>query len=234
MLKKEITYENFDGDEVTETFYFALNRAEMAELEVTFGDEGLEAHFKKAVASGDRGKIFSLYKHLLSRMVGRREGSLFIKDESIQKAFLYSGAYDAMFVELFQHPEQILVLFREALPKKSQAAFDQHVAQSEMAGQGVLPLTGSAPPMPAEPPQAEPLPTSTAPKFDLTDTGVEPMVEKAQDEIKPPADNNVYTVSELIAMPEDHIFTLFGRDHKKWPRPVMNAMFQKRMSTGTN
>ena len=35
MLKRNITYEDFDGNTVTEAFYFNLSKAELMEMEFT-------------------------------------------------------------------------------------------------------------------------------------------------------------------------------------------------------
>ena len=125
MLKKTITFENVDGEEVTEDFYFNMNKAEMLEMELTVGgDDGLEEHFKKVVASGNRQAILDIYKEILSRTVGRREGKLFIKNDQITNEFMHGGAYSQMFMDLFNNPNAILEFFRGVLPNNMKAGYD--------------------------------------------------------------------------------------------------------------
>lgn len=218
MLKKEIEYEDFDGNTVKRTFYFNLNKAEMAEMELRFGDAGLENHFRKVAESGDRAAILDIFKYILSSTVGQRVGNLFVKNDEIKNDFLFSGAYDVMFIDLFTNPQLIVEFFREVIPKKNQAQFDEHVARSGTMS-GLVNQSG------VQMAQVE-LPVSNAPPFDLAPT----VEENTADSIKPPADGDTYSHSELVAMPQEHFDTLFGTDHRKWPRIVMNAAFQRKLS----
>lgn len=101
MLKKTITFKDLDGEELTEDFYFALNKAELAEL--ALGPKGgLEAYMREIVEATDGERIINLLKKIIRMSVGRRsaDGRLFIKDEETINNFMYSDAYSQLFMEL--------------------------------------------------------------------------------------------------------------------------------------
>ena len=52
MIKKTITYKDFNGNENTDTFYFNLSEAELSMMEVKFKG-GLSNYIKEAVDAGD-------------------------------------------------------------------------------------------------------------------------------------------------------------------------------------
>lgn len=99
MLKKPITYTNWDDVEVTEMFHFNLSTAELAELELSF-DGGMSAMLEKSLESGDKQVILKVFKDIISNSYGIREGERFIKSPELSKEFMESPAFDALFFEL--------------------------------------------------------------------------------------------------------------------------------------
>lgn len=101
MLKKTITYTDFDGEERTETFLFNLTKAEVAELEL--GTEGgLASKLQRIVAAKDRHEIIRYFKEILLMAYGEKsdDGRRFIKSPEIRKAFSETMAYSELFTEL--------------------------------------------------------------------------------------------------------------------------------------
>lgn len=97
MLKREITYTNFDNVEVTETFCFHLSKAELIELEVETPD-GLEAHLTKVSQSQDGKLIIQTMKDLILKSYGIRDGNRFRKSAQIREDFECSEAYSELFM----------------------------------------------------------------------------------------------------------------------------------------
>jgi hypothetical protein len=101
VLKKTITFNDLDGNPVTEDFYFHLNKAEIAELQ--YGMEGgLSAHLREIANSGNPGLLLSTFKGLILKTVGRRseDGRRFVKNQEITDDFAQTDAYASMFMEL--------------------------------------------------------------------------------------------------------------------------------------
>jgi hypothetical protein len=101
MLKKTITYEDLDGNPITEDFYFNLSKAELAEMELAV-EGGLSDHLQKLVKSTDGAEIIATFKKIIGDSIGRRseDGKRFIKSEEIKQEFFQSDAYSTLFMEL--------------------------------------------------------------------------------------------------------------------------------------
>ena len=61
MIKKTITYTDYDGNERTEDFYFNLTKAEVMEMEM-MTDGGLEKTINKIIQTTDTKRIIELFK----------------------------------------------------------------------------------------------------------------------------------------------------------------------------
>lgn len=100
MLKRDITYINFDGETETETFYFNLSRTELIELELS-NKGGMQAYLENIVKSNDNQKIWEEFKKivLLSYGVRSEDGKRFVKNEQVREEFLQTPAFDALIME---------------------------------------------------------------------------------------------------------------------------------------
>ena len=117
MLKKTITYETYDGQSVTEDFYFNLNKAELVELEVSESD-GFGETLKKLVTEEDSRKILEMFKQIILLSIGRRseDGKRFIKSDEIREEFTQTEAYSELFMELAGDAEAASAFVRGILP----------------------------------------------------------------------------------------------------------------------
>ncbi len=101
MLKKTITYTDYNGTERTEDFYFNLSKAEAMEMEMgTSG--GLTETIKKIVAAQDSPSIIKIFKDFILKAYGEKslDGKRFIKSKEISEAFSQTEAYSQLFMEL--------------------------------------------------------------------------------------------------------------------------------------
>ena len=101
MLKKTITYTDYNGNERTEDFYFNLTKAEVMEMEMgTTG--GLSEMLRKIIAAQDGPAIMSTFKNFIFKAYGEKsaDGKRFIKSKEISEAFAQTEAYSQLFMEL--------------------------------------------------------------------------------------------------------------------------------------
>ena len=101
MLKKSITYMDYNGNELTEDFYFNLSKAEITEMELgTSG--GLVEMINKIVAAQDAPSIIKVFKDLILKAYGEKssDGKRFIKSNELSTAFSQTEAYSNLFMEL--------------------------------------------------------------------------------------------------------------------------------------
>lgn len=126
MLKREIKYEDFDGNEVTDTYYFNLTRSEMIELEVGYKD-GLEAALRRIIETNDRQKLIAEFKNLvlLSYGVKSDDGKRFIKSDQLREEFTQTPAYDALFMELATNDDAAATFIKGIVPKDFSKEMDK-------------------------------------------------------------------------------------------------------------
>lgn len=101
MLKKTITYTDYNGVERTEDFYFNLTKAEIMEMELSTTG-GLAEMIKKIVAAQDTPTIIKIFKSLILKAYGEKsaDGKRFIKSDELSEAFAQTEAYSILFMEL--------------------------------------------------------------------------------------------------------------------------------------
>ena len=101
MLKKTITYTDYNGNERTEDFYFNLSRAEITKMELgTTG--GLSEMIQNVVKSKDVPSIIKIFEDLVLRSYGQKsaDGRKFMKSKEITDDFAQTEAYSMIFMEL--------------------------------------------------------------------------------------------------------------------------------------
>ncbi len=101
MLKKTITYVDYNGTERKEDFYFNLSKAEIMEMEMgTTG--GMVEMINRIVAAQDAPAIIDVFKKMILRAYGEKsaDGKRFIKSKEISEAFSQTEAYSQLFMEL--------------------------------------------------------------------------------------------------------------------------------------
>ena len=101
MLKKTITYVDYNGNERTEDFYFNLTKAEIMEMEMTTSG-GFAEMLQRIVAAQDAPTIVKVFKDLVLKAYGQKspDGKRFIKNEELREEFSQTEAYSQLFMEL--------------------------------------------------------------------------------------------------------------------------------------
>ncbi len=101
MLKKRIKYTDYNGVEREEDFYFNLNKAEVAEMELSIKG-GLAALIQQIVDTDNRPELIRIFKELILKAYGVKslDGKRFIKNDEVRDEFVQSEAYSEMFMEL--------------------------------------------------------------------------------------------------------------------------------------
>ena len=117
MLKLTRTYEDFDGNQRTEDFYFNLTKAEIMELEMgTTG--GLTQMINKISAEQDSVRLIELFKKIILMAYGEKspDGRRFIKSKEISEAFSQTPAYSDLFMELATVEGKAAEFFNAIIP----------------------------------------------------------------------------------------------------------------------
>ena len=106
MFKKTITYTDFNDIEHTEDFYFNLNKAEIALLEVSTPG-GLKAYAENLIATRDVKRIAELFQELVTMSYGVKspDGLRFIKSKEMAEEFTQTNAYAELIAEIISDAE---------------------------------------------------------------------------------------------------------------------------------
>jgi hypothetical protein len=117
MLKKRIKYEDFNGDEREEDFYFNLNKSELLKWDLSTAG-GLETLIKKIIDTKDIAKLLEIFEEIIDKAYGERsaDGKQFIKSKELVEAFKQTNAYDNMFMEFMQNPDEYAKFIKAIIP----------------------------------------------------------------------------------------------------------------------
>lgn len=119
MLKKTITYNDYNGTERTEDFYFNLSQAEVMEMEMSTTG-GLAEMIKNVVAKQDAPSIIKIFKDLILKAYGEKsaDGKRFVKSEELATAFSQTEAYSILFTELATDDKAAAAFVNGIVPKE--------------------------------------------------------------------------------------------------------------------
>lgn len=101
MLKKTITYDDYNGNPRKEDFYFNLSKAELMELELgTVG--GFSEMMQRLIDAQDAPSIMREIKNIILSSYGEKsaDGKRFIKSKELSDAFSQTEAYSQLFMDL--------------------------------------------------------------------------------------------------------------------------------------
>lgn len=126
MLKKTITYTDFNDVKRTEDFYFNLTRAELTEMQLS-KDGGLQAWLEKIIKTDNRPELIKAFKSIILKAYGEKsdDGKRFIKSEALSEAFEQSAAYDELFVELLGNEAEAGRFINGLIPKSLAESVDK-------------------------------------------------------------------------------------------------------------
>lgn len=122
MLKKTITYTDFNGNERTEDFYFNLTERELTKLELTTPG-GFEGMVKRIVNAKSQIQLIELFEQLIKMSYGVKDadGIHFVKNEKVLEEFMSTQAYSDLYMELVTDADKAAAFFNGIVPAKKAA-----------------------------------------------------------------------------------------------------------------
>lgn len=133
MLKKTITYTDYNGNSRTEDFYFNLSKAEIAGMELS-ATGGLEKTLTNMVENQDGKQIMETIRDLILNSYGEKsvDGRRFVKSKEMSEAFAQTEAYSELFMELVLDADKSAAFVKGIIPS---------VTVSEMKTADVIPIS---------------------------------------------------------------------------------------------
>lgn len=119
MIKKQITYTDYDGNERTESFWFALNQAELLEMNLE-KNGGLSNMITRITETNDYAELSRIIKDLIRRSYGVKsdDGKRFVKSPAMTEEFIQTEAYSEMFTELVTDAGATSEFIQGIIPQK--------------------------------------------------------------------------------------------------------------------
>lgn len=126
MIKKTITYTDYNGNERTENFYFGLNKAEIMDMELSTAG-GMRNVLQLIIDKQDIPKIIDTFKRLIRMSYGEKsaDGRRFIKSPELTEAFVQTEAYSELYMELLSDAEKAAAFINGIMPADVMAAMQE-------------------------------------------------------------------------------------------------------------
>ncbi len=117
MLKKTVTYTDFNGVEHTEDFYFNLGKAKVIELESEV-EGGLHKKLESIVKSKSPKDLIAVYKKLILLSYGQKsdDGKRFIQSKELSNEFSQTPAFDEIFVTIMNNENEAIDFVAGIMP----------------------------------------------------------------------------------------------------------------------
>ena len=131
MLKKIITYTDYNGVERTEPFYFNLSKAELMEMELGVTG-GMTEMLDKIIAAKDAPSLMKTFKEMIMKSYGIKsdDGKRLIKSEELSIAFTQTEAYSVLFMELITDDKAAADFVNGIIPNEIQAEVATQIANN--------------------------------------------------------------------------------------------------------
>lgn len=131
MVKKTLTYTDYNGTKRTEDFYFNLSKAEMAEMEMSVNG-GLSDMLTNIVNAHDMPSIIKIFKEILLKTYGvKTPDGRFEKSEELSKKFSETAAYSDLFMLLATDAKEAAHFINNVVPDDTKMSPDQIAALTQ-------------------------------------------------------------------------------------------------------
>lgn len=140
MLKKSITYTDYNGDKQTDECYFNLSKAELMEIQVS-EKGGFENYLTALIEEKDSKKIYNLFKEIVLMAYGVKsaDGHAFIKKKvvdgemiKLRDEFEQTEAFSELMMELLSGGDKTIAEFiNKLIPKELAEQAAKQLAEKE-------------------------------------------------------------------------------------------------------
>lgn len=124
MIKKTVTYEDYNGEMRTETFYFHFTEAEILDMEMST-EGGFAERIQRIIDAKDQSALMKLIKKFVIDAYGVKspDGKRFIKNDEVKAAFLECPAYSDIFMDMVTDDKLAAEFVNGVVPKNMKNRF---------------------------------------------------------------------------------------------------------------
>lgn len=120
MLKKTMTYVDYEGNQRTEDHYFNLTKSECLKMEMST-DGGMEKLIRRLIAAQNMPEIIKIFEDIIFKAYGEKspDGKRFIKSPELSIAFSQTPAYDELFLTLCTDADEAAKFIKAIIPNET-------------------------------------------------------------------------------------------------------------------
>lgn len=130
MFKKTIEYEDYEGNQRKEDFYFNLSKAELVDFLTTSGGYTIDKVLERLVKSANQKEIMQIFKDLIYKSYGEKslDGRRFVKSKEVKDNFVETEAYSVLYMELVSDAKKAGDFIRGVIPKDYAQAITEQLS----------------------------------------------------------------------------------------------------------
>lgn len=145
MIKRTVTYKDFDGNPVSEDYCFHMMEADFVDLDFKYEEYGgLRGYLTQLVKdiqekgeNAPKRPMYEFLKEMISVSVGKRVGNRFDRSPEVKDRFFQTGAYSGFLMDLLNDPEGIPTFIDGITPEVSADKRKEAIAQLKADGVNV-------------------------------------------------------------------------------------------------
>lgn len=123
MHKETITYNDLNGVQRTEDFYFDLSKPEIVKMQAS-AKGGYDVQLRSIAADLNGAKIMEFFENFITKSYGEKseDGRRFMKSEEISRSFMETPAYEVLFEKLVTNDKYAADFVNTVMRSKGNAA----------------------------------------------------------------------------------------------------------------
>ena len=123
MHKETVTYNDLNGVQRTEDFYFDLSKPEIVKMQAS-AKGGYDVQLRSIAADMNGAKIMEFFENFITKSYGEKseDGRRFMKSEEISRSFMETPAYEVLFEKLVTNDKYAADFVNAVMRSKGNAA----------------------------------------------------------------------------------------------------------------
>lgn len=123
MHKETITYNDLNGVQRTEDFYFDLSKPEIVKMQAS-AKGGYDVQLRSIAADLNGAKIMEFFENFITKSYGEKseDARRFMKSEEISRSFMETPAYEVLFEKLVTNDKYAADFVNAVMRSKGNAA----------------------------------------------------------------------------------------------------------------
>lgn len=118
MLKKTITYTNYNDEKKTKDYYFNLKKSELIDLQYSTA-KGFMDYIEEITKTQDNVRIWKAFRDIVLLAYGEKsnDGERFVKSDELRKSFEETEAFSELIYELMSNETAAADFINGIMPK---------------------------------------------------------------------------------------------------------------------